>query len=73
MKKKSIISLILLMLSLLLTGCWSSHEVNTLGLTVAIGIDKSENGYLISEQVINPKAIASNRVNVDSPVTVFFS
>ena len=71
MKKKSIISLILLMLSLLLTGCWSSHEVNTLGLTVAIGIDKSENGYLISEQVINPKAIASNRVNVDSPVTVF--
>jgi RIO-like serine/threonine protein kinase len=29
----------------------SSHEVNTIGLTVCIGIDKSDGGYRISEQV----------------------
>lgn len=26
----------------LLTGCWSSHEIEELGLTFAMGIDKGE-------------------------------
>ena len=54
-----------------MTGCWSSHEVNTLGISVCIGIDKGQTGYLISEQVINPRTIASTKQTNESPVTVF--
>ncbi len=71
MKKKCIFITLALLLNLTLAGCWSSHEVNTLGLTVAIGIDKTDGGYLISEQLINPKAIASQRATDEAPVTVY--
>ena len=30
------------LLLFLLTGCWSSHEIEELGLTFAMGIDKGE-------------------------------
>ena len=71
MKKKSVLLILMLSISLLLSGCWSSHEVNTLGLTVAIGIDKVGDGYLISEQLINPKAIASQKATHESPAVVY--
>jgi spore germination protein KC len=71
MKTKGIRLILILLITLQLTGCWSSHEVNTIGLTVCIGIDKSDGGYRISEQVINPRAIASQRATNESPVTVF--
>ena len=71
MRKKCVVSILVIAVVLQLSGCWSSHEVNTLGLTVALGIDKSEEGYLISEQVINPRAIASTCSTQESPVTVF--
>ncbi len=73
MKKKSVLVILILTLSLLLSGCWSSHEVNTLGLTVALGIDRTDEGYLVSEQVINPRVIASQTGSSVSPVTVHFA
>ena len=71
MKRKCVILILMLALIVQLTGCWSSHEVNTLGLAVAVGIDKSAEGYLVSVQVINPKAIISASDTHESPVTVF--
>jgi spore germination protein KC len=59
------------MTALLISGCWSSSEINTLGISVCIGIDKTDNGYAVSEQVINPKAIASKRATNESPVVVY--
>jgi spore germination protein KC len=73
MKKKAVLIILMLATMLLLSGCWSSHEVNTLGLTVAIGIDKSKAGYLISEQVINPRTITTAKQTNRSPVTVLTS
>jgi len=55
----------------LLTGCWSSREINTLAITICIGIDKTENGYLVTEQVLNPKAIASKRAMNETPVVLY--
>ncbi len=68
---KKILFGLALLLNLLLSGCWSSQEVNTLGISVCLGIDKSEDGYIISEQVINPKAIASKRATNESPIVVY--
>lgn len=63
--------LLFLSLSGLLSGCWSSHEVNTLGLAVCMGIDKGEEGYIISEQLISPKATGSMKATIEAPVTVY--
>lgn len=56
---------------ILLSGCWSKKEINTLIITAAIGIDKAEEGYLVTEQVINPKAVASVRSTNDTPVMIY--
>lgn len=71
MKFKRVLIIILILLSTLFTGCWSSHEINTLAITVCIGIDRTPNGYLVSEQVINPKAIASKNSTNESPVVIY--
>ena len=73
MLKRSALVGLITAAALLLTGCWSSHEVNTLGLAVSIGIDKAEEGYSISVQMLNPKAIASNVETHESPVVVYTS
>ena len=36
---------VLLILSLFLTGCWDRRELNELGITMALGIDKVEDAY----------------------------
>ncbi len=71
MKFKKIWGIFIILPSIFFTGCWSSHEINTLAITVSIGIDKTEKGYLISEQVINPKVIASKKSTNESPVVLY--
>lgn len=71
MKLKRLLFILIILSTIFLTGCWSSHEVNTLAITVCIGIDKTENGYLVSEQVLNPRAIASKKATTESPVVLY--
>ncbi|SHH75036.1 spore germination protein KC [Sporobacter termitidis DSM 10068] len=71
MKSRRVLAGIVLLANLFLSGCWSSREVNTLGISVCLGIDKSDKGYVISEQVINPKTIASKKMTSESPVVVY--
>ncbi len=71
MKLKRLLLIILVCQILLLSGCWSSHEVNTLGITVCIGIDKTENGYLVSMQILNPATIASDKSAKESPIVIY--
>ncbi|NMM63740.1 Ger(x)C family spore germination protein [Clostridium sp. P21] len=68
--RKALIIFIILQ-STCLTGCWSSKEINTLAIVVATGIDKTEKGYLISEQVINPKVIAAKKATNETPVVLY--
>ncbi len=35
------------------TGCYNYRELNQLAITSAIGIDKTEDGYKVTVQVIN--------------------
>lgn len=71
MKPKNILAIFMILPVMCLTGCWSSREINTLAITICIGIDKTENGYLLTEQVLNPKAIASQKATNESPVVLY--
>lgn len=41
---------------LFLAGCWDKKELNEIAVVVGVGIDKVENGYKITAQVIKPPA-----------------
>jgi len=71
MKLKKALSILLILSTILMTGCWNSREINTLALSACIGIDKEGNGYKVTQQIINPKAIASKRSNNEAPVIIY--
>lgn len=50
---------ILLILILFLSGCWDKRELNELAITVAMGIDKIDDEYLVSVQVAVPSELTS--------------
>lgn len=56
--KYCIILTVLSTLLLSLTGCWSNNELNRLALVAAIGIDKKDDKFLLSVQIINPGVVA---------------
>ncbi|MGE6486748.1 Ger(x)C family spore germination protein [Paenisporosarcina sp. NPDC076898] len=61
---------VLLILSLFLTGCWDRRELNELGIALALGIDKVEDEYQVTAQVVVPSEI-SMKPTGRSPVTLF--
>jgi len=61
MKAKKLISVCLLMLLIsALTGCMSRVELKDLGIVSGLGIDKLEDGYRVTAQILNPAAIAGD-------------
>jgi spore germination protein KC len=67
--KKSMI--VLLILCLFLTGCWDRRELNELAITMAIGIDKIEDEYQVSAQVVVPSEVSMKSSTGRSTVTLF--
>lgn len=49
----------LLLLPVLLSGCWERKELNELAFVLALGLDKAENGYDVTMQVVIPSSITS--------------
>lgn len=58
-KKNCLIVLSLTLWMPILSGCWSSQELNDISIMLALGIDKQEDQYQLTAQVINPGQIAS--------------
>ncbi len=54
-----------------LTSCWSSKELNEVAIATAIGIDKSDSGYHLSVQVLNPAEIVSFNPTSRTAVTTY--
>lgn len=71
MKLKRISAIFIILPIICLNGCVDSRELNTLAITVCIGIDKVENGYLLTQQIVNPKAIASKKATNEAPVILY--
>lgn len=58
LKKTSCFFVIFLCIGVFLSGCWSKNELNELAIAVALGIDKTEDGYLLTVQTINTSELA---------------
>lgn len=54
-----------------LSGCWSSIELNELAIVTAMGIDKTEDGYLVSVQVLNSSELAGDARSGRTEVVTF--
>ena len=75
MNRLFVMTLIIFIILLSSTGCWNRRELTDIAIASAIGIDKSEMGYQISVQIINPGQIATaggqGGGGTDSPVTTY--
>ncbi|MFW6022804.1 MAG: Ger(x)C family spore germination protein [Halanaerobiaceae bacterium] len=57
MIKKMNITIIIILLMTILTGCWDNRSLTDLGLVLAMGIDKKGDSYEVSYQVVKPGTI----------------
>ncbi|WP_155592267.1 Ger(x)C family spore germination protein [Lysinibacillus cavernae] len=53
----------MLLVILLLGGCWNKRELNELAIVTAVGVDKSDELIEISVQIVNPSQVASNKAS----------
>lgn len=72
MKKRRLIILVLLM-AIVLTGCWNRRELNELAIAVGFGVDKEGEQYRLSVQVVDPGEVAANKgaTSGRTPVTLY--
>lgn len=54
-----------------LSGCWNSRELNSLAFMTSMGFDKTDNGIMLTIQVLNPRAIASQKAVNEPSVVVY--
>lgn len=65
--------IILIILTIFLSGCWSSKEVTDLSIAMGLGIDKDEEGYSVTVQLINPSDISTQIPSTRTGVTIYKS
>ena len=54
---------VLLSMCFILSGCAKKVEISQLGIVSGVGIDKTDNGYLMTAQVVNPSSVAGKQFN----------
>ncbi|MGE7918086.1 Ger(x)C family spore germination protein [Viridibacillus sp. NPDC093762] len=70
--KRITIIIFLLSLTLLLNGCWSKRELNELAIVMALGIDKIDDEFEVSMQIVNPSEISTkNTGGKNSPAVTY--
>ncbi|MGG1516335.1 Ger(x)C family spore germination protein [Paenibacillus oryzisoli] len=72
MKKKCQVVCLLLIASLVLTGCWDRRELNELAIVVGIGLDKSGDNIRVTAQIVNAGEVASSKggAGYSTPVSI---
>lgn len=61
--------ILLILLSVSLTGCWSSHEIDNLALIDIIGIDQDDSGqFELTVSVISPAGAGTGKIKVTAVV-----
>lgn len=71
MNKRIIFFTLIIFLNTILCSCGSSNEIDKLAIATAIGIDKAENEYRVTAQIIIPGEISSRYSKGQSPITVY--
>ena len=59
----------LLFIIFLLTGCYDHKELNTIAIMTATEINKTDNEFIVSAQVVNPQS--KDTVNVQAPFIIY--
>ncbi len=73
---KKIVAVILTItfFSMLLTGCWDRKELNQLGIAMAIGLDKGDDGKVqLTSQIVRPAAIEKQGGGKEPPYELVIS
>jgi spore germination protein KC len=70
-KRKIINVLLITVLLLMLSGCWSRDELNELSLGMGMAVDKLEDGYKLSVQVAISNEIAGQTITDRSPTVMY--
>ena len=60
--------ILLFLFCILLTGCWNYRELNDLAIVSGIGIDKDEDGYVVSFLISNAENIVIEDNTIAEPV-----
>jgi len=72
LKNRFITKIIVLPLLLVaLSGCWSKKELDNLAIVTGIGIDKAEEGYEVTVQIINPAEVAAKQLTTRTAVSTY--
>jgi len=74
MNRKINLSVLVIVISIFLSGCWSRRELNDLALASAIGLDKAGSEIRVTVQIINPSEVAAKAGGgggYQTPVTVY--
>lgn len=63
----------LLISTILMTACWSRHELNELSIVVGLAIDKKGDKYNVTVQIVNPGQVSNKHAgsNNFSPVVSY--
>ncbi|MGK5511213.1 Ger(x)C family spore germination protein [Brevibacillus formosus] len=74
MPKRVVMLLLVIVISLFVSGCWNRRELNELGIVIATAIDIGQNNqWVTSFQVVIPQSVSAQAGNgtAQAPVTVF--
>jgi spore germination protein KC len=61
----------IIILSVNLTGCWGAKEPSQISVVTALGIDKKDEKYMVTAQILNPGSITSKQNAEGTPVTTY--
>ncbi|RSK29136.1 Ger(x)C family spore germination protein [Bacillus sp. HMF5848] len=71
MLKHTKLTIIVLLILFTITGCWSKRELSELAIASAIAIDKKDDKYVITVQIINPGEIAGQPVSQRGTISTY--
>ena len=62
--------LIIVIVLIITTGCDNYHELNELGIVTALGIDKVDDDYIVTAQLVNTQKADSTNIEFSSFITL---
>ncbi|MEK8128148.1 Ger(x)C family spore germination protein [Paenibacillus filicis] len=73
MKRAIVCGLLLLIITGLLSGCWSRRELNNISIVVGLGLDKAGDQFKLTVQIVNPGQVAVKKSSMSnaSPVVTY--
>lgn len=74
MRRTAYLLSLLMICMMFLTGCWNRRELDELAISLAMGIDKEGDQYVVTHQVVNPSEVAQSKGGgggTATPVTMY--